>query len=85
MPAGQRSPLVRNVKDHLTKKKRLYLIYMYTTAFQFTQAFRGQPTSLRRLSYEATFVLVPGGGEAGKRPLLQGFPSYELRLVVAAP
>lgn len=57
---------------------------MYTTAFHFTQAFRGQLTSLRRLSYEATFVLVPGGGEEGKRPLLQGFPSYELRLVVAA-
>lgn len=40
-------------------QKKLYLMYMYTSAFHFTQAFRGQLTSLSRLSYEATFALVP--------------------------
>lgn len=51
---------------------------MYTSAFHFTQAFRGQLTSLSRLSDEATFALVPvsrtlaGSGE--KTPTFTRFP-----------
>lgn len=34
-------------------------MYTHTRAFRFTQAFRGQLTSLSRLTYDATFALVP--------------------------
>lgn len=34
-------------------------MYTHTSAFRFTQTFRGQLTSLSRLNYDATFALVP--------------------------